>query len=70
MIPYSDGIAPRRFPVVNVALIVACRFERRLEDTAERGFGPLQGPGGCAPPLAAGASKRQSRLPVEQYRDR
>ena len=23
MIPYSDGIAPRRFPVVNVALIVA-----------------------------------------------
>jgi uncharacterized membrane-anchored protein len=38
---------------VVVALIVACRFERRLEDTAERGFGPLQGPGGCAPPLAA-----------------
>ena len=22
MIPYSDGIAPRRFPVANVALIV------------------------------------------------
>jgi hypothetical protein len=38
---------------VVVALIVACRFERRLEDTAECGFGPLQGPGGCAPPLAA-----------------
>jgi membrane protein DedA with SNARE-associated domain len=40
---------------VVVALVVARRFERRLEDAAERALpGPLQGPGGCAPPLAAG----------------
>ena len=40
---------------VVAALIIARRFERRLEDTAERALpGPLQGPGGCAPPLAAG----------------
>jgi len=39
---------------VVVALLVARRFERRLEDTAERALpGPLVGPGGCAPPVAA-----------------
>ena len=39
---------------VVVALVVAHRFERRLEDTAERALpGPLLGPGGCAPPAAA-----------------
>lgn len=37
-----------------VALVVARGFERRLEDTAERALpGPLQGPGGCASPVAA-----------------
>jgi membrane protein DedA with SNARE-associated domain len=35
---------------VVVVLVLAGRFERRLEDTAERALpGPLQGPGGCGP---------------------
>ena len=35
---------------VVVTLLVARRFERRLEDTAERALpGPLVGPGGCVP---------------------
>ena len=39
---------------VVVALVVARRFERRLEDMAERALpGPLEGPGGCAPPVDA-----------------
>jgi len=39
---------------VVVGLVVARRFERRLEDMAERALpGPLEGPGGCAPPAAA-----------------
>ncbi len=39
---------------VVVVFVVARRFEQRLEDTAERALpGPLQGPGGCGPPLAA-----------------
>ena len=39
---------------VVVVLVVARRFERRLEEAAERALpGPLQGPGGCAPPVAA-----------------
>ena len=39
---------------VVVVFVVARRFERRLEDAAERALpGSLQGPGGCAPPLAA-----------------
>jgi membrane protein DedA with SNARE-associated domain len=36
---------------VVAALVVARRYERRLEDKAERALpGPLEGPGGCAPP--------------------
>src|SRR5262245_132031 len=51
-IGFALGIAAAAGVVV--ALVVARRFERRLEDTAERALpGPLQGPGGCAPPLAA-----------------
>ncbi len=39
---------------VVAVLVVARRFERRLEDMAERALpGPLEGPGGCAPPVAA-----------------
>jgi membrane protein DedA with SNARE-associated domain len=39
---------------VLVAFVVARRFERRLEDIAERALpGPLEGPGGCAAPVAA-----------------
>jgi len=39
---------------VVVVLVVARRFERRLEDMAERALpGPLEGPGGCAPPVDA-----------------
>jgi len=35
---------------VVVLLVAARRFERRLEDTAERALpGPLEGPGGCGP---------------------
>jgi membrane protein DedA with SNARE-associated domain len=38
---------------VIAGLMLARRFERRLEDAAERAFpGPLQGPGGCVPPVA------------------
>jgi len=38
---------------VVAGLMLARRFERRLEDAAERAFpGPLQGPGGCPPPFA------------------
>ncbi len=38
---------------VVAGLVLARRFERRLEDAAERAFpGPLHGPGGCAPPVA------------------
>ena len=34
-----------------VVLLVVRRFERQMEDTAERALpGPLQGPGGCATP--------------------
>ena len=34
--------------VVVAGLLLARRYERRLEDTAERALpGPLQGPGGC-----------------------
>ncbi|HEY9462446.1 MAG TPA: DedA family protein [Vicinamibacterales bacterium] len=39
---------------VVVMLVVARRIERRMEDEAERALpGPLQGPGGCALPVAA-----------------
>ena len=39
---------------VVAVLVVARRFERRLEDQAERALpGALQGPGGCASPFAA-----------------
>ena len=37
---------------VLVGLVVARRFERRLEDIADRALpGPLEGPGGCAAPV-------------------
>jgi len=40
---------------VVAALVIARRFERRLEDAAERALpGPLQGPEGCAPVAAEG----------------
>jgi membrane protein DedA with SNARE-associated domain len=53
---------------VVAALVVARRYERRLEDTAERALpGPLVGPGGCAPRSAGPIAPQQTVGDRDRY---
>jgi len=78
MIPYSDGIAARRFPIVNVALIAAnfavfLFYELPDPNSAIRQASFLRGAAGGhvvpeSPSESRGSARRRDRKPIRAHR--